>query len=155
MSSYLNIYLRVKQKEEDKDKEPVILHLSSFSRNHPIYSLFDEGTSVAYAGTENRYTDIDKVTLSAIISSAREDFERIEKRMSTLKEQLEQLLAKGGNGDSIKELITEKMDDVSSFKEYYEEERDGITQLENLASLVFYDTLDGYSDFDKVLVNIS
>lgn len=137
MSSYLNIYLV--KKESSKDSPLLFM---SFSRNHPIYRAVVEAIAPVWAGDEDTYTELTFDNLTECINSLDEETNHIVNKII----EYEKAVLKNPKSDIIEQLI--------EYKEIYKEMED------NNSNLVFMrwftdDITKGYSDFSKVLCNIT
>ena len=137
MSSYLNIYLV--KKESSKDSPLLFM---SFSRNHPIYRAVVEAIAPVWAGDEDDYTELTFDNLTECIDTLDEETNHIVNKIV----EYEKAVLKNPKSDIIEQLI--------EYKEIYKEIE------ENNHNLVFMrwftdDITKGYSDFSKVLCNIT
>lgn len=137
MSSYLNIYLK---RKENSDSSPLLF--MSFSRNHPIYRAVVEAIVPVWAGDEDDYTELTYDNLTECINSLDEEINHIVNKIV----EYEKAVLKNPKSDIIEQLI--------EYKEIYKEIE------ENNHNLVFIrwftdDITKGYSDFSKVLCNIT
>ena len=137
MSSYLNIYLK---RKENPDGSPLLF--MSFSRNHPIYRAIVEAITPVWAGDEDVYTELTYENLTECINSLDEETNHIVNKII----EYEKAVLKNPKSDIIEQLI--------EYKEIYKEIE------ENNHNLVFIrwftdDITKGYSDFSKVLCNIT
>ena len=137
MSSYLNIYL---VKKESSKYSPLLF--MSFSRNHPIYRAVVEAITPVWAGNEDNYTELTYDNLTECINSLDEETNHIVNKIV----EYEKAVLKNPKSDIIEQLI--------EYKEIYKEIE------ENNHNLVFIrwftdDITKGYSDFSKVLCNIT
>lgn len=137
MSSYLNIYLV--KKESSKDSPLLFM---SFSRNHPIYRAVVEAIAPVWADNEDDYTELTFDNLTECINSLDEETNHIVNKIV----EYEKAVLKNPKSDIIEQLI--------EYKEIYKEIE------ENNHNLVFIrwftdDITKGYSDFSKVLCNIT
>ena len=137
MSSYLNIYLKRKENPEDSP-----LLFMSFSRNHPIYRAIVEAIAPVWAGDEDVYTELTYENLTECIDTLDEEINHIVNKII----EYEKAVLKNPKSDIIEQLI--------EYKEIYKEIE------ENNHNLVFIrwftdDITKGYSDFSKVLCNIT
>ena len=137
MSSYLNIYLKRKENPEDSP-----LLFMSFSRNHPIYRAIVEAIAPIWAGDEDVYTELTYENLTECIDTLDEEINHIVNKII----EYEKAVLKNPKSDIIEQLI--------EYKEIYKEIE------ENNHNLVFIrwftdDITKGYSDFSKVLCNIT
>lgn len=81
MSSYLNIYLKVKNKDMDK---PVFILLDSYSRNSDIYQSVNEAGS--YYSDTGEKKELPKEIIRDIIYDLQEQINSYELYISTAKE---------------------------------------------------------------------
>lgn len=137
MSSYLNIYLK---RKENSDSSPLLF--MSFSRNHPIYRAVVEAIAPIWAGDEDAYTELTYENLTECIDTLNEETNHIINKIV----EYEKAVLKNPKSDIIEQLI--------EYKEIYKEIE------ENNHNLVFIrwftdDITKGYSDFSKVLCNIT
>lgn len=137
MSSYLNIYLK---RKENPDDSPLLF--TSFSRNHPIYRAIVEAIAPVWAGDENVYTELTYENLTECIDTLDKEINHIVNKII----EYEKAVLKNPKSDIIEQLI--------EYKEIYKEIE------ENNHNLVFIrwftdDITKGYSDFSKVLCNIT
>ena len=137
MSSYLNIYLKRKENPEDSP-----LLFMSFSRNHPIYRAVVEAIAPVWAGDKDIYTELTYENLTECIDTLDKEINHIVNKII----EYEKAVLKNPKSDIIEQLI--------EYKEIYKEIE------ENNHNLVFIrwftdDITKGYSDFSKVLCNIT
>ena len=137
MSSYLNIYLK---RKENPEGSPLLF--MSFSRNHPIYRAIVEAIAPIWAGDEDVYTELTYENLTECIDTLDEETNHIVNKIV----EYEKAVLKNPKSDIIEQLI--------EYKEIYKEIE------ENNHNLVFIrwftdDITKGYSDFSKVLCNIT
>ena len=137
MSSYLNIYLK---RKENPEESPLLF--MSFSRNHPIYRAIVEAIAPVWAGDEDIYTELTYENLTECIDTLDKEINHIVNKII----EYEKAVLKNPKSDIIEQLI--------EYKEVYKEIE------ENNHNLVFIrwftnDITKGYSDFSKVLCNIT
>ena len=137
MSSYLNVYLK---RKENPEGSPLLF--MSFSRNHPIYRAIVEAIAPVWAGDEDIYTELTYENLTECIDTLDEEINHIVNKII----EYEKAVLKNPKSDIIEQLI--------EYKEIYKEIE------ENNHNLVFIrwftdDITKGYSDFSKVLCNIT
>ena len=137
MSSYLNIYLV--KKESSKDSPLLFM---SFSRNHPIYRAIEETVAPVWAGNEDVYTELTYENLTECINTLDTFINNIVSKIN----EYEKAVLKNPKSDIIEQLV--------EYKELYKE------MEENNHNLTFIrwftgDITKGYSDFSKVLCNIT
>ena len=137
MSSYLNIYLK---RKENPEGSPLLF--MSFSRNHPIYRAVVEAVAPVWAGDEDVYTELTYENLTECINTLDTDISNLVNKIN----EYEKAVLKNPKSDIIEQLV--------EYKELYKE-------MENdNSNLVFIrcftdDITKGYSDFSKVLCNIT
>lgn len=137
MSNYLNIYLK---RKENPEGSPLLF--MSFSRNHPIYRAVVEAIAPVLAGDENIYTELTYDNLTECINTLDTDISNLVNKIN----EYEKTVLKNPKSDIIEQLV--------EYKELYKE-------MENdNSNLVFIrcftdDITKGYSDFSKVLCNIT
>ena len=137
MSSYLNIYLK---RKENPEGSPLLF--MSFSRNHPIYRAVVEAIAPVWAGDEDVYTELTYDNLTECINTLDTDISNLISKIT----EYEKAILKNPKSDIIEQLV--------EYKELYNEMED------NNSNLVFIrwftdDITKGYSDFSKVLCNIT
>ena len=137
MSSYLNIYLK---RKENPEGSPLLF--MSFSRNHPIYRAIVEAIAPVWAGDEDVYTELTYDNLTECINTLDTDISNLISKIT----EYEKAILKNPKSDIIEQLV--------EYKELYNEMED------NNSNLVFMrwftdDITKGYSDFSKVLCNIT
>ena len=137
MSSYLNIYLKRKENPEDSP-----LLFMSFSRNHPIYRAIVETIAPVWVGDEDVYTELTYENLTECIDTLDEEINHIVNKII----EYEKAVLKNPKSDIIEQLI--------EYKEIYKEMEEN---NHNLAFIRWFtnDIINGYSDFSKVLCNIT
>lgn len=137
MSSYLNIYL---VKKESLKESPLLF--MSFSRNHPIYRAVVETIAPVWAGNEDVYTELTFDNLTECINTLDTDIGNLVNKIN----EYEKAVLKNPKSDIIEQLV--------EYKELYKEmENDN----SNLVFIRWFtdDIIKGYSDFSKVLCNIT
>lgn len=146
MSSYLSIYLVPKGNSDKPKGVPLVSEVNkpllfcSFSRNHPIYSAITEALAIAYAGNEDVYTQLTEDAL-------RDAIEELDGEIDDLFHKIHEYeLHSSGNSECIEQLV--------QYKEVY---NNMLTNVENLNFIKLFvsDVKNGYTDFEKVLCNVS
>ena len=142
MSSYLNIYLVPKKRNDEDIPEPLLF--MSYSRNSGVYQACWE--SIAYIGNGDsyQYTELTSELMSSILEEEKKDLDKFNKRYTdkiTIAKEV----------SPTKEFLEDLIEDSLSTKEYIEELKDTIKELENIASWV---NNIQYSEFEKVLANV-
>jgi len=143
MSSYLNFYL-VPKKKDWMSEEPKPLLFNSYSRGTEVYqSIYEELNPVWYGnGDTPAYTEITAGDIKKVVNATKEYLERIETKLEHKMECYKKLSV---------EDIEDAVSDYTSSKEYIEEVKENIADLEGIYNWM----LDlEYSDFEKkVLIN--
>lgn len=155
MSSYLNFYLvpkKTKKKysyDENGHKETEIeiskgvpLFLMGFSRNSEVYQAYHETLNPAYAGMEERYTELTDSDAKLVVDDFRASVKSTEERLA-----IDYKMLKEGGYSS------ELWEDIHSMEKYLEEQKEALNDLEYISILIEKTTKD-YSDFEKVLINV-
>lgn len=124
MSSYLNLYLRTKEKNDKKSED---LFLMSFSRNSEVYSYINEELSNLYS-SEGQLKEITTTSISNIIRELEE----------TLKEQHELYQVYKDCKEAQSAIETKK---------YIRELRNTLGQF-NFISLILMECSFDYTDFE-------
>ena len=156
MSSYLTFYLVPKKtkKKYDFNKddgsteievelskgEP--LCLMSYSRSSDIYQAYNEELNPAYCGMEEKYTELTYEDTTRVCDA-------FEKEMNETKQRLDidyKMLKEGGYNSDLWE-------EIQSFEKYLAEQKASLEELKFISSLV-YEVTEGYTDFEKVLINV-
>lgn len=152
MSSYLTFYVVPKKTRtnyykdehpEEKITEGVPLYLLSYSRNSNVYQAYNSSLSPAYAGNEERYTEL----TPEIARDVAREFEKEE--VKALEKTLEvkyKLLKEGGYNEDL-------ASSISDYEETLSENKSTLNELNWIAELVCECSND-YNDFTKVLINI-
>ena len=156
MSSYLSFYLvpnKTKTKygydEEKGHTEEVIevskgepLLLMSYSRSSDIYQAYNDTLHPAYAGNEDKYTELTYEMAKRVIGEFENDIKKTEKRLATDYK----MLKEGGYSDELWE-------EIHSFEDHLSEHKSTLEELNFIASIV-YECTHSYTDFEKVLINV-
>ena len=142
MSSYLNIYLVPKKKNDEDIPEPLLF--MSYSRNSGVYQACWENITYIGNGDEYQYTELTSKLMSSIIEGEKKDLDIANRRYTDR-------VAIAKEVSPTKEFLEELMEDSLATKEYIEELRDTIKELESIASWV---NNIKYSEFEKVLANV-
>lgn len=156
MSSYLTFYLVPKKtrKKYDFNKDDghtetevelstgTPLVLMSYSRNNEIYRAFNETLNPAYAGMEEKYTELTTDGCKRVIEDLESEIKSIEKRLAINYK----MLKEGGYS-------SELWEDINSMEDYLSQQKETLESVRNICSLV-YECTEGYNDFEKVLINV-
>jgi hypothetical protein len=156
MSSYLTFYLVPKKtkKKYDYNKDDghteievelsngTPLALISYSRNNEIYRAFNENLNPAYAGMEDKYTELTVDGCNKVINDLETDIKSTEKRLKINYK----MLKEGG-------FSSELWEDIHSMEDYLSEQKETLESVKNICGFV-YECTQGYNDFEKVLINI-
>jgi len=156
MSSYLTFYLVPKKSKKSYEYSPDEGHtekeielskgtplvFTSYSRNNEIYRAFYESLNPAYAGMEEKYTELTSENCKLVINEFEEDIKSTEKRL-----EIDYKMLKEGGYSS------ELWDDIHSMEKYLSEQKETLKTIKYLADIV-YECYQGFNDFEKVLINI-
>ena len=156
MSSYLTFYLVPKKtrKKYDFNKDDghteievelstgTPLALMSYSRSNNIYRAFNETLNPAYAGMEEKYTELTTDGCKRVIEDLKSEIKSTEKRL-----EIDYKMLKEGGYSS------ELWEDIHSMEEYLSEQKQTLEEVHYISSFV-YECINGYNDFEKVLINI-
>lgn len=156
MSSYLTFYLVPKKtrKKYDFNKDDghteievelstgTPLVLVSYSRSNEIYRAFNETLNPAYAGMEEKYTELTTDGCKRVIEDLESEIKSTEKRL-----EIDYKMLKEGGYSS------ELWDDIHSMEKYVSEQKETLESIRHICSLV-NECSNGYNDFEKVLINI-
>ncbi len=156
MSSYLTFYLVPKKtrKKYDYNKDDghteIEVELStgtplaflSYSRNNEIYRAFNESLNPAYAGMEEKYTELTSKDCKNVIYDLECEIKSTEKRLAINYK----MLKEGG-------FSSELWQEIHSMEEYLSEQKQTLDEVKYISRLV-YECTEGHNDFEKVLINI-
>ena len=156
MSSYLSFYLIPKKTrkkyhydpengnttEEVKLSEGVPLLLMSYSRSNGVYQAYNETLDVAYAGTEDKYTELSYEDAKRVVDEFEEDLKKSERGLEINYKMLKE------SGYS-----PELWEEIHSTETYLDEERETLEELKNIQNLV-YEIAKDFTDFEKILINV-
>lgn len=142
MSSYLNIYVLPKIKEGQESKKMLLM---SVSRANPLYQAINEaGSFYAYTNigenAEEQFYELTSELINSICQDSIQDIQIAEKRLNEFEKYAT------GNMEIIQEII--------STKDYLNELNQTYNQLHFISQIV-EDAENGFSDFEKVLINIA
>lgn len=137
MSNSLNIYLK---RKENPEGSPLLF--MSFSRNHPIYHVIEETIAPVYVLGEEVYTELTPELLTECINTLDRDIEHIISKIN----EYEKSILKNPKKDIIEQLV--------EYKEMFNKMEDNSSYLTFMRWFT-NDIINGYSDFSKVLCNIT
>ena len=120
--------------------EPLLL--LSYTRSSDIYQAYNDTLHPAYCGMEEKYTEVTYEDSKRVISEYEEDLKSTEERLK-----IDYKMLKEGGYSS------ELWDHIHSMESYLKEQREVLETLKQISSMV-YDICEGYSDFEKVLINV-
>ena len=156
MSSYLTFYLVPKKtrkkygydenegntetEEEISTGKPLVLF--SFSRNNDVYQAYNNSLNPAYAGMEEKYTEVTYEDSQKVVNDFEEDLKSTEKRL----EINYKMLKEGGYS-------SELWEDIQSTEQYLSEQKDALNELKFISNLI-YECTNDWTDFEKVLINV-
>lgn len=149
MSSYLNFYLKPKENKKRYTEEGEVevkltqepLLLLSYSRNTDVYQSFDENLNIAYAGNEDKYTELTVKDCDEVINDVKNDIEKTERRL-----EISYKIAKQNINDDL-------FSDIHSMEEYLDDLKRNLNELNQITNIVS-EIENGYTDFEKVMINI-
>lgn len=156
MSSYLTFYLVPKKtikkfvfegdggsEQEVKVSEGIPLTLMSFSRSSDIYQTFTENMyNIAYAGNEEKYTELTLEDMKEICNSVKSDIAIAEERLA-----IDYKIIKESKCDN------DMWENIHSSEEYIKDLKNNLNEIKNIYYIVDEIT-NGYTSFEKVLINI-
>lgn len=156
MSSYLTFYLVPKKTRkkynfnaEEGNTETEIelskglpLVLASYSRSSDIYSAFNDVLHPAYAGMEEKYTELTTDGCKRVIDDLESEIKSTEKRLEIDYKMLKE------SGYS-----SELWEDIHSMEKYLLEQKDTLSEAHYIRNIV-EECTNGYNDFEKVYINI-
>lgn len=146
MSSYLNIYLVPKQENKEKESKPLLL--TSYSRNSNIYQVYYENLHPVYIGTEEtQYSELTSEDALSVVEEVKENIKTVTERLHNKVKAYKKLT------NLNQEAIDSFIDDYSTTKEYIKELKETLNFVQFIANIVS-ETKNGYTDFEKVLMNI-
>ena len=141
MSSYLNIYL-VPKKEKCEKQEPLLF--ASYSRNTDVYQYFETINPTFIGMNEINYSELTNDKLQEVKNEIKEDLEKYERSHKHKLQVLKYAINKPSE-DYINELAEEK--------EFIHELKTTYNIIDSLVDILS-EINDGYTDFEKVLVNV-
>lgn len=134
MSSYLNLYLKLKPKEDDSgnlvNEKPVMF--ASFCSSHPLYEALEQYVPYGNGGDDDKYTNLTPSIIQYAVSETSASLSKWKNRIIELEKHA------GGNMDIISEIIENK--------EYLDELQETYTQLLLIKNIV--DDLADFSYYD-------
>lgn len=156
MSSYLTFYLLPKKskkqyiynetdgstEKEVKITEGLPLSFLSYSRSSDIYQEFNENMSIAYAGQEDKYTEISHSDVLRICEDIEETIKKTKERL-----EIDYKIIKESGCDS------DMWEQIHSSETFIKEQEETLRDIKNIANIV-YEVTSGYNDFEKVLANV-
>lgn len=156
MSSYLSFYIvpKLSKKKYDYNKddgnteveiklsEGLPLLLFSYSRNNDVYQAYNETLNPAYAGMEEKYTEVSYEDAQKVVREYENDIKKSEQRLAINYK----ILKEGGYS-------SELWEEIHSEENYILEQKNTLEELKFIANLV-YEITSTWSDFDKVLINV-
>lgn len=157
MSSYLNFYLVPKKTRKmydyNKDDghteievdlatgEPLLF--MSYSRSNDIYQAYNETLNPVFIGMkEPQYSELTYENAKQVVNEYEEDLNKTEERLK-----IDYKMLKEGGYSS------ELWEDIHSMEEYLKQQQKCVEELKYISSIV-YEVTEGYTDFEKVLINI-
>lgn len=141
MSSYLTFYLV--PKKEKVTGEPKPMTFVSYCRSSEVYQEINARLNPAYAGMEEKYTEVTASDIRRVIASVQEDKAKAERNLQARVDAYKEM----ANGV----IPDEAIDDYVSTKDYIQDLQETINALEGIYSWI--SDLE-FSDFEKVLINI-
>lgn len=141
MSSYLNIYL-VPKKEKYEKQEPLLF--ASYSRNTDVYQYFETINPTFVGMDEIHYSELTNDKLQEVKNEIKEDLETFERKHKHKLQVLKYAINKPSE-DYIQELAEEK--------EFIHELKTTYNIIDSLVDILS-EVNNGYTDFEKVLVNV-
>ena len=131
MSSYLTIYLKLKQNDQ-------IIRLFDFSRSTEIYQYFNEIVNPTWA--DNNYTKLDDEMLNDVLYEINNEILKIQTKISELR------LCAHGNVDIINEIL--ELKELIKSLEYCK------TQIYMIKELISHTLYSDNSEYSEILCNI-
>lgn len=131
MSSYLTIYLKLKQNNQ-------IMRLFDFSSSTEIYQYFND--TIHPTWSENNYTKLDDEMLNDVLNDIHRDIINTQTRISELR------LCAHGNVDIVNEIL--------ELKELVKSLESCKTQVYILKDLISYTLYMDNSDYIEILCNV-
>lgn len=156
MSSYLSFYLVPKKTrkkysfdEEKGETESEIevskglpLLLMSYSRANDVYRAYSDTLNPAYAGMEEKYTEVTHEDAKRVVDDWEREVKSTEERLRINYK----MLKEGGYS-------SELWEDIHSMESYLSEQKEVLEELRNISNLV-YECTSQWTDFEKVLINV-
>lgn len=144
MSSYLTFYLLPKKRKDQKE-DPKPMTFISYSRSSDIYQAFYEELNPVYVGIGDtpNYSDLTPEDVRRVIDSLESDLKKAETNLNLRVEAYKKMTSTPPD---------EAIQDYVDTESYIAELRETINTLEDIH---FWVSDLEYSDFEKVLINIS
>lgn len=142
MSSYLNFYLKPKNKP---DAEP--MRFINYSRASDVYQWFREECNPAFIGNADKpkYTELSVEDCKKVLDAAKKNLEITNQRFADRVEAFQKLTIIS------QEALNDYIQDYTETKKYIEELKETVAELE---CIYYWVSEIIYSDFEKVLINI-
>ena len=118
-----------------------------WSSSSNIYSAFKDVLDVNFSGTEEKYYELTDAEMEKVIESIKEDIENSKKRLNA------RTAAYNAIKNIPKDAIDEYVDDYASTTEYIEELEQTLSYLKTIYDVI--PSSDGYTSFEKALINIT
>lgn len=130
MSSYLNLYVKLKNEE----REPILLF--SYTRSSEVYQYFNDELHPVFMGMDEvKYEELTYDKVGLVIDAIKSDIKKIDKRVTQLEK----------HADGNREIIDEILSDL----EYREQLQDALNDCIFIRALVYETTL-GYIKYTLV-----
>ena len=156
MSSYLTFYIVPKKtikkysysqengntETEIKVSEGLPLTLMSYSRSNDVYQAYYETLNPAYAGMEEKYTEVTHEDAQRVVTEFEREIKSTEQRLAINYK----MLKEGGYS-------SELWEEIHSSESYLAEQKASLEELKFISNLI-YEITEQYGDFEKVLINI-
>lgn len=142
MSSYLNIYLVPKKRNDEDIPEPLLF--MSYSRNSGVYQACWE--YITYIGNKEKYqyTELTSDIMNNIIKDVKEDLDNFSKKYNDK-------LSIAKEVSPNKKFLDDFLESQLAIKECIDNTQETLKELEFIASWI--DNIH-YSEFEKVLANV-
>lgn len=150
MSEELSIYLKPKKRKEE-DKEPQLLHLTSYTRGSDIFGAIDSVMDIAYYEDENEEskTELTPDDMKRVLAKQKETAENVAQMLSTRKEALV-----GVSNTDVADDIISDIDRLVDYQKEIDEGLEEVKHLNYLINTIYSEREYSWSGFEKVLADI-
>lgn len=157
MSSYLNFYIVPKKSkkkyhfdaESKTEKEEVVeiskgepVLLMSISRADEVYQAFNDTLNPPYFYKGNEFSELTYDDVRRVVT----DFEKSVKSTEDRLKVTYKMMKESGYHEEL-------FEEIMSFENYLSEQKETLSELKSISSLV-YNITEDYTDIEKILINV-